>query len=100
MCDGAIYIRTAAKNIWPNIIPILCLFHFGKAFQTKLMNKDFIPKVKIVNGKIGNQLIPPNILQCFTPNSNLPENEKFNPNRVIRAGFFFNVFLSKFDRAS
>jgi len=65
-----------------------------------LMNKDFIPKVKIVNGKIGNQLIPPNILQCFTPNSNLPENEKFNPNRVIRAGFFFNVFLSKFDRAS
>jgi len=83
MADGALYIRGAIKNLWSQITPTLCLFHFIKAYRTKLYNKEFVPAVQIKNGKLDNKTIPSNILECFNTQLNLPEKEKYNPTRVI-----------------
>jgi len=82
MADGALYIRAAAKAIWPNIIPTLCSFHFVKAYKPKVVNQELIPKVKIINGKLNNKTIPANILECFHSHPTRSEEDRYNPNRI------------------
>lgn len=83
MADGALYIRNAAKLIFPQITPTLCLFHFIKAYRTKLYNHEYVPKVKIENVKLKNESIPKSILEIFQSNQQLPDEKKYNPSRVI-----------------
>ena len=84
MADGALYIRAAAKMIWPNIIPTLCSFHFTKAYKSKLVSQKYIPKVTITNGRVNNKLIPNKILECFNSHPIRSNDERYNPSRVIR----------------
>lgn len=103
MADGALYIRNGAKFVWPNITPTLCLFHFIKAFRTKLYNHEYVPKIKIINGKVNNKPVPRSLLEIFQSNHRGLEAEKYNPSMVIASDIrilqtlptqaSFNLFL-------
>ena len=84
MADGALYIREGASHVWERITPILCIFHFFKAIEDKLCNKDYIPRLSILNGKIDKKPIPRTLLEQFISGPNVPNEGQMNPTRIIR----------------
>ena len=46
MADGAHYIRSSAKKLYPEITTLLCKFHFWKAIHPKIYSKDLIPPLE------------------------------------------------------
>ena len=84
MADGALYIHEGAFLVWENVTATLCSFHFFKSVKDKLCNKDYIPKVVIEDGKIGNKKVPKTLLEQFTSPSNISHDKKMNPTRILR----------------
>jgi len=46
MCDGAKYIRSAAKKVFPSASIELCNFHFWQTQENKLKNKTLVPNLQ------------------------------------------------------
>jgi len=56
MCDGAKYIRSAAKKTFPFATVELCNFHFWQTQENKLKNKTLVPNLK--NEEIPQKFLP------------------------------------------
>ena len=82
MADGALYIRYGISNVHEEIIPTFCRFHFHKALKPRLNDKQLIPKIEVVNGKIGRNKISAIHMEAFNINAiHLTNQEKFKPSK-------------------
>jgi len=77
MCDGAKYIRSAAKKTFPFATVELCNFHFWQTQENKLKNKTLVPNLK-------NEEIPQKFLPYFKSSNSKKNSNNFSISEVLR----------------